>query len=114
MALSSPESNPSAYFGFTDLHGFKDFVGYVLLCAPDLFPYDDWLPLDLQMNLDRAFAGLRFGLDITEREKGPLQVIQECRRLTEDARQNYAIGKNLEGRRKLQEMDKLLQRLHSE
>jgi len=62
MALSSPEKDP-AYFGFTDLHGFKDFVAEVIVCAPDMFIPMDWLKPDEQMNLERDFVGLRYGLE---------------------------------------------------
>jgi hypothetical protein len=39
-------------------------IAYVLLCAPDDFPVEDFLPDDQQMNLDRAFEQLRQGVEI--------------------------------------------------
>ncbi len=39
-------------------------IGYVLLCAPDDFPHEDFLADDQQMNLDRAFEQLRQGVEI--------------------------------------------------
>jgi hypothetical protein len=39
-------------------------IAYVLICAPDEFPHEDFLPDDQQMNLDRAFEQLRQGVEI--------------------------------------------------
>ena len=39
-------------------------IAYVLGCAPDRFPYRDFLPDDQQMNLDRAFEQLRQGVEV--------------------------------------------------
>jgi hypothetical protein len=39
-------------------------IAYVLLYAPDQFPYRDFIPDDQQMNLDRAFEQLRQGIDV--------------------------------------------------
>jgi hypothetical protein len=51
-----------AEFPFSDLHSFKDYVGFVKLCAPDKFaPREGVSPAD-QWTLDLAFAGLRLGL----------------------------------------------------
>ena len=109
---SSPEIDP-AYFGFTDLHGFKDFVGYVILCAPELFPEQDWRPPDKQMNLDRAFVGLRYGLDLAQKEVGKLPLLDKCRELVEQAYSRYQAVQDLAGQLKLEEMDRLLQGLPS-
>ena len=113
MALSSPESDPAKYFGFKDLHGFKDFVGYVFLCAPDEFPYTDWRDPDDQMNLDRAFAGLRYGLDLAASEKGENEVVMRCRQLVDDALEYFHAGDHSAGRRALNEIRNLLKRLPS-
>jgi hypothetical protein len=41
-----------------------DHIGYVVIYAPDKFPYRDYLPDDEQMNLDLAFEQLRQGVEI--------------------------------------------------
>lgn len=79
---TSPDIDPASSFGFSDLHGFKDFVVFVLSCAPDLFPEEDWLPANQQMNLERAFIGLRFGLDIIRKEVGESPLLERCRQLS--------------------------------
>lgn len=113
MASSSPEADPAKYFGFKDLHGFKDFVGFVILCAPDEFPSDDWLQPEEHMNVERAFVGLRYGLGVTASEKGESETLASCRRLVEEAYAEYQAGRDLEGQRKLEEMDALLSKLPS-
>jgi hypothetical protein len=114
MASPAPESDPASYFGFKDLHGFKDFVGYVFLCAPDEFPYKDWREAEEQMTLDRAFAGLRYGLDVTASEKGETEVVTMCRELVDEAYANFNTGQDSEGRRKLNEVRGLLKKVPSQ
>ncbi|MCW2003314.1 hypothetical protein FHY30_002069 [Xanthomonas arboricola] len=43
-----------------------DFIGYVVLCAPDQFPKRDYLTSDQQMSLDRAFDELRHAISLVE------------------------------------------------
>ena len=112
MELSSLKEKCSS-FGFTDLHSFKDYVVYVLSCAPDMFPPKDWRPPDEQMNLERAFVGLRYGLDLTVQEKGESDVVAQCRVLVEQAYSAYRANDDLEGQRKLEEMEKLLKKIPS-
>jgi hypothetical protein len=104
--LNQPEAT---YFGFTDVHGFKDFIGYVIFCAPDCFPSDDWRATDQQMTLERAFVGLQYGLDLAERETNGLQLVTECRKLVEEALLDYQSGRVVEGQSKLVKVKKLLE-----
>jgi hypothetical protein len=39
-----------------------DFIATVVVCAPDRFPNEDFLPSTEQLDLDRAFAELRHGM----------------------------------------------------
>ena len=103
-----------AKWHFHDLHGFKDFVTSVGMCAPDQFPVHDFLAADEQMTLDRAFEGLRYGLDLTAKEKGNLPVLATCRGMVKEAYEHYRAGRMREGFFKLQEMEKLLRRLPSQ
>ena len=57
-------------FPFSDLHSFKDYVGFVKLCAPDMFPLREGVQLEDQWTLDLAFEGLRHGIDLAILEKG--------------------------------------------
>jgi hypothetical protein len=112
MGSSSPETNP-AYFGFTDLHGFKDFLVEVIAGAPDDFMEMDWLAPEHQMNLERAFVGLRYGLNLTAQEKGASNVVAQCSALVEQAYAAYRAGKDMEGQRQLEEVEQLLNKIPS-
>jgi hypothetical protein len=111
-SYSSPDSE-GRYFGFTDLHGFKDFVVEVIAGAPDDFMEMDWLNRDEQLNLDRAFEGLRYGLDLSETEKGTSETIAQCRQLVEESYAEYRAGRDAEGQRRLEEVDRLLYQIPS-
>ena len=41
---------------------FYEFLAKLLLCAPDDFPEEDYLPADKQLNLQRAYEELDKGL----------------------------------------------------
>jgi len=45
-----------------------DFIGYVVVCAPDQFPEQDFLEPGEQMNLERAFVELNGSLDSLDQE----------------------------------------------
>jgi hypothetical protein len=99
-----------AYFGFTDVHGFKDYIVSVILEAPSDFMEMDWLPPGDQMNLDRAFEGLRHGFDLVEREFDAATA-QPMRQLAAEALAAYEHGDERGGQAKLEAVQKLLRRL---
>ncbi len=107
MASSSPESR-LGYFGFRDLLGYKDFVVYVLSCAPELFPAEDWLLPDEQMNLERAFVGLRQGLRIVAQHSKDSVVLDRCAKLIDEADAHYRAGRDHAGQLSLEELEKVL------
>jgi hypothetical protein len=51
-----------------DIDSLYNFIGYVVLRAPDRFPIEDYLPREEQMTLDRAFAELREGVSLVEKD----------------------------------------------
>ena len=113
--MSSYSRNDDRSRGFFhDLHSFKDYVVYVYACAPDLFPLEDWRAADDQMNVERAFEGLRYGLDLTEKETGKTELVVQCRKLVDDAYSEYVAGRELEGQRKLEDVEKLLKTIPSQ
>lgn len=71
----------------TSAQELKDFLGYVVLCAPADFPREDFLSDSEQMNLDRAFVELRRGLDFLERK---LRSSDDIARLTSILDQSLA------------------------
>jgi hypothetical protein len=51
-----------------NLNGLYNFIGYVVLFAPDKFPKEDYLKPEEQMTLDKAMAELHKGLEFVEVE----------------------------------------------
>ena len=41
-----------------------NLLSYMILCAPDDFPEEDFLAKDEQMSLEKAFSDLRKGLEL--------------------------------------------------
>jgi hypothetical protein len=111
MASISPDERKQ--WPFWDLHGFKDFVVGIYLEAPHFAPMD-FLPPEEQMTLDRAFAGLRYGLRLAAEEKRESPLLERCRELVEEAHAEYRAGRDRAGMIKLQEMEKLLLTLPTE
>ena len=102
-----------SYFGFDDVHAFKDYLGMVLCCAPDLFIEEEWLPPDQQMNLERAFEGLRYGFDLVEWEFDGAKAAP-MRQLAGEALVAYRKGDDRGGQAKLESAEKLLRRLRTQ
>jgi hypothetical protein len=71
----------AAKFPFHDLLSFKDYVVFAQVCLPDRLPHYDWRSPEDQWTLGLAFKGLREGLQLAVREKGPLQIFTDCDRL---------------------------------
>ena len=45
-----------------DINSFYDFIIYVVLRAPDNFPYEDYLAEDEQMTIQKTFGKLMHGV----------------------------------------------------
>jgi hypothetical protein len=78
-----------------------------------MFPPEDWRPPEEQMSLDRAFVGLRYGLDLTAQEQGEPETVAQCRTLVEQAYESYRAGQDMDGQRKLEEVERLLKKIPS-
>ena len=100
-----------AKFPFSDLHSFKDYVGFVKLCSPDQFPHREGVSESEQWSLDLAFDGLRAGLKLAMEEKGTKPVFSDCSSMVEAAYIDYQSGKIKEGFLKLADVQKLLRGL---
>ena len=104
----------AAHFGFTDLHSFKDHVGFVQICAPDRFHPREGVGPDDQWTLDLAFEGLRLGLRMAVEEKGERHEFTRGSSLVEEAYGAYSAGRMRDGFFKLEELQKLLRRVPSQ
>lgn len=96
------------HWHFHDLNGFKDFLGTVIVCAPDSFMHRDWLPADEQMDLETAFAGIRFGLDLAESETAERALIGRCRQLADSALVKYQARADAAAQAELEQIERLL------
>ncbi len=101
------------HFGFSDLHSFKDYVGFVKLFAPDEFLPREGVGADDQWTLDLAFEGLRLGLTMAVEEKGKRVELTRGRALVEEAYAAYRDGNVRDGFFKLEELQKLLKKVPS-
>jgi hypothetical protein len=101
-------------FGFTDLHSFKDYVGFVKLCSPDDFPTEEWAEPGDRWTLDLAFDGLRLGLRMAAEEKGKRNEFLQGESLVEDAHAAYRDGRVRNGFFKLEELQNLLKSVPSQ
>lgn len=100
-------------FPFSDLHSFKDYVGFVKLCAPEDFPLRDYgVPAD-QWTLESAFDGLRYGLRIALNEDGMRDIFALGAVLVDEAYDAYRNGRLRDGFLKLEELQTLLKRIPS-
>lgn len=103
----------TAHFGFSDLHSFKDYVGFAKLCLPDEFPPREGVGPNEQWTLDLAFDGLRLGLRMAIEEKGEREEFTRGESLVEDAYAAYHEGRVRDGFFKLEELQKLLKKVPS-
>ncbi|MGD0144805.1 MAG: trigger factor [Rhizomicrobium sp.] len=103
-----------ANFPFNDLHSFKDFVVFVQICSATKFPQREGALADTPWTLDRAFEGLRLGLDMAVQEKGERREFAESRRLVEEAYDAYKSGDVRSGFTKLEQVQKLLNKVPSQ
>jgi hypothetical protein len=101
----------AAQFPFSDLHAFKDFVGFVKLCAPSDFPKREGAGPEDQWTVDLAFEGLRLGLRMAAQEKGPQPALAEGHALVDEAYAAYRDGRMRDGFFKLEELQKVLRRV---
>jgi hypothetical protein len=100
-------------FSFSDLHSYKDYVVFAQTYLPDRFPNRGGVSQEEQWSLERAFKGLRLGLEMARKEKGELAVFAHCGQLVEEAYVAYSSGDMRKGFFKLEEMQELLKRVPS-
>jgi hypothetical protein len=90
----------------SDVNSFYDFIGYVVLCAPDRFPVEDYLSSDQQMNLEKAFVELRKGVDLVV--TAPDEKRNELLQLVDKSLAAYESGDDVKGAHLLQDLEGLV------
>jgi len=90
------------------LDALHDFIGLVILRAPDRFPRRDFLPDDEQLNLDRAFEELRNGLDFVAVCPGDPTFHNRLRTVLEESLDAYRAGDRRKGAHRLQDFQGMI------
>jgi hypothetical protein len=88
-----------------DARSLDDFIGYVVVHAPDGFPQEDYLQPHEQMTLERAFDELRHGLGLLQL---PALRTQDLQALLDRALQHYRDGDDVKGAHLLQDFEEEL------
>jgi hypothetical protein len=91
-----------------DIHSLYNFIGYVVLGAPDRFPNEDYLSEPEQMDLERAFAELRHGVSFVEADFPGADAQRGLSALLEEALSLYKAGDEIGGAHKLQDFSALI------
>lgn len=86
-----------------DLNALRDFIGYVVLSAPDNFPEEDFLQPDEQMNLDRAFEEMRNAMNLFKPSKMDDAKRKEALSMLEESLHAYRTGDIVKGAHLLQD-----------
>jgi hypothetical protein len=98
-------------FPFNDLHGFKDYVVFVKMCAPNQFPLREGGTQQEQWTLELAFRGLREGLSQAFKEKGQRKEFEDFSVLVDQAYNHYQAGRRRDGFICLDQAQKVLRRI---
>jgi hypothetical protein len=91
-----------------DIDSLYDFIGYVVLSAPNRFPREDYLTDEEQMNLERAFVELRNGIAIVEADFPGADEQRGLNTLLDQALVSYRSGDDLRGAHLLQDFERLV------
>lgn len=91
-----------------DINSLYNFIGYVVLRAPDNFPTEDYLPADQQMTLDRAFAELRNGVMLVKADAPDLPRLDDLEVVLDEALALYRRGETVHGAHRLQDFEAMI------
>ena len=90
------------------LEALHDFIGHVVLGAPDSFPKEDFLKDDEQLNLDRAFEELRAGLEFVAKSESDPQFHDRLRGVLDQSLEAYRAGDRKRGAHLLQDFQDMI------
>lgn len=91
-----------------DIDSFYDFLGYVVIHAPDRFPIEDYLAFDKQMNLEKAFNELRLGFGLVDRAVADENKLRQLSSLLDEPLLAYRSGNDVKGAHLLQDIEALI------
>ena len=102
------EKQKNAKYGFGRFSEYRNMIGYVVLGAPDEFPVEDYLALEEQMTLEKAFGILRRGLPVAYDRIKDKEAIPKAVELLEASYEAYKSGDQRAGAFLLQDFDEFL------
>lgn len=91
-----------------DIDSLYDFIGYVVVHAPDRFPVEDYLAPEEQMTLQKAFDELRHGLSLIDPEIADKDKSRRLSSLLEESLAAYRSGEMVKGAHLLQDLEGLI------
>jgi len=91
-----------------DIPSLYNFIGYVVLGAPDRFPREDYLADGEQMNLTKAFEELRQGVALVSAENPNPGRAQELHAVLAEALEFYRAGDEVRGAHRVQDFQDLI------
>lgn len=90
------------------LSEYRNFLGYVLLSAPEKFPVEDFLSEEEQMDLDKAFAELFRAFPMLKQRTKDENLLSLAREVLQISYEGYKSGNEIRGAHALQEFEGLL------
>jgi hypothetical protein len=90
------------------LASLHDFIGFIVLRAPDRFPKEDFLSDDDQLTLDRAFDELRTGLEFVETSDRDPHFHDRLNATLDESLAAYRAGERKKGAHLLQDFQDMI------
>jgi hypothetical protein len=87
---------------------FYNFIGLVVVSAPDRFPIEDYREPDDQLTLERAFVELRRGLEMVDPEVATAEKMPKMSQLLDESLQAYRAGNDVKGAHLLQDFEAMI------
>jgi hypothetical protein len=91
-----------------DIDSLYNFIGYVVLGAPDQFPKEDYLSDEDQMTLDKAFEELRHGITLVEKDLPGADLDRGLTAVLEESLAYYRSGHEVKGAHRLRDFENLI------
>jgi hypothetical protein len=87
---------------------FVKFLSLVIVCAPEKFRHLDFLRDDEQINMDRAFVELTYGLEFLGARSFGSNVVDQASSIVRNSLDAYRNGDAIGGAHLLQDLEELL------
>ena len=91
-----------------DINSLYDFIGYVVLSAPNSFPVEDYLSPEQQMTLEKAFDELHTGISFIDLDMADDFKRKHLASLLNQAFAAYKAGDEFKGAHLVQDFQDLI------